>query len=222
MRTVSLSHRTTRIWVLWLLVGTLAAFWLQLALVEAYDGNWTSLIGVGRTSGLRVPIEKELGTLAYTIPHGYDGRYSFLIAVDPFNHRGMAALFDRPEYRYRRILYWFLAGGGGLFNGPTARGSRDPVGARHRACNRCRGGTVTSTGSRPVGGRRRTCESWCLADGAPVDTGCSGVGACFVRPAAVVGSPLHLGGGHPCSRRPDERALLDRRLFACRLGLVSP
>ncbi len=120
MRTVSLSHRTTRIWVLWLLVGTLAAFWLQLALVEAYDGNWTSLIGVGRTSGLRVPIEKELGTLAYTVPHGYDGRYSFLIAVDPFNHRGMAALFDRPAYRYRRILYSFLAGGGGLFNGPTA------------------------------------------------------------------------------------------------------
>jgi hypothetical protein len=120
MRTVSLSRPSTRVWGLWLLVGTLTAFWLQLAMVRAYDGNWTSLIGVGRSSALRAPIEEELGTLAYSVPHGYDGRYSFLIAVDPFNHRRIAALFDRPAYRYRRILYSFLAGGGGLFNGPTA------------------------------------------------------------------------------------------------------
>jgi len=117
---MSAPRRSTRIFLLWLVVGTAFAAGLQARLADASGGNWTILIGVSQHDWLRAPIEHELGALAFTAPQGHDGRYSFLMAGDPFNLHDRASSFDRPAYRYRRIFYSLLAGGGGLFNGPAA------------------------------------------------------------------------------------------------------
>jgi len=104
-----------KVWTAWLFAGMVASLWLQWAQASAV-GGWSGLMATSAESRLRPVIEQELGTVTL-LPSGHDGQFSFVIAIDPFNRQGTAALFDDAPYRYRRILYPLLAGGAGLLPG---------------------------------------------------------------------------------------------------------
>jgi hypothetical protein len=94
-------------------VGLVLAFLLQVIQAQAFGGNWTGLIGVGEASPLAPLVEAELGEVALWEDVGHDGQINYGIARDPTGSR-LPVLIGEEGYRYRRILYPFLAGLGGL------------------------------------------------------------------------------------------------------------
>ncbi len=64
----------------------------------------------------------DFGEQRLSLSNGHDGMSSYLIARDPFGRAGMLKSWRTAEpdggagYRYRRILYSLLAGGGGSFS----------------------------------------------------------------------------------------------------------
>ena len=93
-------------------VVTALGIFLQSYTAQA-QGGWHTLVNVGQSSPARTFIEQELGPLPDWTGVGHDGRFSYVIARDPFNNDGRSALLDDPAYRYRRYLYSLLAGGFG-------------------------------------------------------------------------------------------------------------
>lgn len=97
----------------WFLAGVLVAGFALWSQLRTVDGNLTSVLRVGTESDARPFIEEELGTLMAR-GLGHDGQYYYLIARDPFGLDGLPELADDGAYRYRRVLYGWLAGGFGL------------------------------------------------------------------------------------------------------------
>jgi hypothetical protein len=84
--------------------------WIQ---AQAFDGDWTGLLGVGNVSQLSPMIVAELGSVVLWDDVGHDGQISYAIARD-VSAQKVPLLLDHAGYRYRRILYPWLAGLGGL------------------------------------------------------------------------------------------------------------
>jgi hypothetical protein len=99
------------------LVLAFQTFWVSL-----HQWDPTVLLRVGSGLSHKEVVEAELGPVHSLDPLGHDGQINYLIARDPLCRRGTDAYlreFDNPAYRYRRILYPLLAGGGGVFSGPA-------------------------------------------------------------------------------------------------------
>jgi len=105
-------------------------FWFVAGLVLAITilshgtNAWPALLHVGSSNPFLTRIENDLGPLSTADATGHDGQLYYLIARDPLGTEGTPdalARFDPngARYRYRRILFPLLAGGFGLFNGPT-------------------------------------------------------------------------------------------------------
>jgi hypothetical protein len=113
-----------RILLSWFLLGAGVLFAVQASVVWQHGGQWTWLLHVGSQKPFRRLIEFELGPVIADSPLGHDGEMFYVIARDPLGRYGTPKLFlqlpdPAPQYRYRRILYPLLAGGGGTF-GPRA------------------------------------------------------------------------------------------------------
>ncbi len=104
---------------LWFLAGVGLVLGFQALWVGQHEGNWTVLVKVGSQRPHRDQIERELGALCCPDELGHDGQFNYMIARDPFclqeSHVWLWG-FDMPRYRYRRILYPWLAGGFGFFS----------------------------------------------------------------------------------------------------------
>lgn len=104
---------------LWFLGGFGLVFGFQAWWVGVHDGNWTVLVKVGSHRPHRDQLASELGPLVYLDELGHDGQFNYMIARDPWCLQDPELYlpgFDMPRYRYRRILFPLLAGGGGLFS----------------------------------------------------------------------------------------------------------
>lgn len=99
------------------LIGLLTALGFQWSQAQAFQGEASGLLGVGENSDLRPLIEGDLGPVPLWPGSGHDGQISYAIARDP-SGLIVAPLLDHGGYRYRRILYPTLAGGGGLLSPP--------------------------------------------------------------------------------------------------------
>ncbi len=123
METTTITRTNTRAgrgldvprWVAWFLIGAAVAIALQVLQVRAVGGGWAGLLAVSADSPLRPVIEGELGEVVL-VADGHDGQTSFVMALDPDGSEHADLLVD-AGYRWRRILYPFLAGGGGLLRG---------------------------------------------------------------------------------------------------------
>lgn len=110
-----------RVFAGWFAIGITIPLLVQFLMVCKPGHDWTTLLRVGSESNIRPRIESELGPVSTIDPIGHDGQIFYLIARDPAGIRGVPEhlpLFCQPQYRYRRILYPLLAGGGGSFSGP--------------------------------------------------------------------------------------------------------
>jgi len=96
----------------WFAIGLLIAVAAHLAQGSLRTPALTLRVGVeSETSEF---ISSELGPIPMTEGTGHDGRYSYLVARDPLALRGLADLEGTGGYRFRRVLYSWLAGGFGL------------------------------------------------------------------------------------------------------------
>jgi hypothetical protein len=88
-------------------------------LLAVSDWDPTAFAAFGETTvEITSYAEDKLGRKVITRDSkGHDGRFFFVQANDPllFQPEENAAILDRPIYRSQRMLYPFLAGGGGLF-----------------------------------------------------------------------------------------------------------
>lgn len=98
----------------WFLVGMLAAGALQWLTAAKYGGDWTAVLNVGVDAEVRELVEKDLGSVAPYPLEGHDGRFSYVVARDPWGTRGWLQELDAPAVRYRRWLYSALASAFGL------------------------------------------------------------------------------------------------------------
>jgi hypothetical protein len=100
----------------WFVAGVALVIFVQTLTVCVHgQGHWTWLLHVSpEMPALRKHIEQELGPLGPLVPCGHDGQQFYAIARDPLGQRGTPDLVDQPRYRYQRILYPLLAGGGGF------------------------------------------------------------------------------------------------------------
>ena len=104
--------------VFWAVLGMLLAGMVHLMQAPS---NMASLLRVGTANPLYATIDNEIGPLVPAGRIGHDGQLYYLVARDPFA-RGETvralAVFDQnpPRYRYRRILFPFMAGGAGYFS----------------------------------------------------------------------------------------------------------
>jgi hypothetical protein len=107
------------------------AFWCSLGVgfgllvLAAIPGrNVQSLLRVGASNPMLERMQRDIPGLVPTDPTGHDGQLYYMVARDPLgrNHTAEAITsFDNngARYRYRRILYPVVAGGFGLFDGPS-------------------------------------------------------------------------------------------------------
>lgn len=95
--------------------GLLIAVALQWVQAQAFDGDWTGLLGVGANSEIAPLIQSEIGPVSLWEDVGHDGQISYGIARD-LSAQHVPSLLDHGGYRYRRILYPLLAGLGGLLS----------------------------------------------------------------------------------------------------------
>ena len=102
-----------RVLLLLFVVGTGLAVLVQWQFA-LQEGGWTSLLHVGEESTSRAFIEQDLGEVHIWDEQGHDGKFSYVIARDPFGRQGLSDLVDLPAYRYRRYLYSVLGGAFGL------------------------------------------------------------------------------------------------------------
>jgi hypothetical protein len=98
--------------VLWFAAGLLVAALAHLTQGSLQEPALT--LRVGADSAASQFISGELGSIPLTEGTGYDGRYSYLVARDPFALEGLADLEGIGGYRFRRVLYSWLGGGFGL------------------------------------------------------------------------------------------------------------
>lgn len=97
----------------WFGVGLVLATCLQL--LQGALSAPAMTLRVGEESSTARFISQDLGEpLPLVEGHGHDGRYSYLVARDPFALRGLADLEGIGGYRFRRVLYSWLAGGFGI------------------------------------------------------------------------------------------------------------
>lgn len=118
----SILSRTASRPVVCFLAGCALVLAFQAYFVRQHGGEWTVLIRVGADGTARTPIEIELGPVRCLDAVGHDGQINYLVARDPFDRHDTSSIFresDNPPYRYRRILYPFLAGCFGMA-GPKA------------------------------------------------------------------------------------------------------
>lgn len=99
---------------IWFVVGVAVATFAQWNQLRSVDGDLAFTLRVGTESEARPLIEEELGEIPLTEGLGHDGQYAYLIARDPLGLDGYPELADDGPYRYRRVLYGWLAGGFGL------------------------------------------------------------------------------------------------------------
>jgi hypothetical protein len=74
------------------------------------NGSTDALLGVGVDGGARPAVQQEIPDLHLVKDAGHDGQQYYVIARHPFDPQAAAPYLDRPEYRYRRILFPLLAG----------------------------------------------------------------------------------------------------------------
>ncbi len=99
----------------WALVGGVAAAILVAAQAAAVGGP-AGLLQVGEASALRPLIEEQLGEVPLAPGPGHDGQIYYAIGLD-LDGSEVGPLLDHAGYRYRRILFPFLASGFGLVQG---------------------------------------------------------------------------------------------------------
>jgi hypothetical protein len=105
-----------RRWLLWFTVGVAVAFTLQVLQVGALDGRWEGLLLVADDGPLRGVIEEQLGDIPVVGGGGHDGQVSYVVALD-LDGDEFGDLRPDAGMRWRRILYPFAAGLGGVLEG---------------------------------------------------------------------------------------------------------
>ena len=99
----------------WSLIGTVVAGILIAGQVTELGGA-AGLLQVGETSSLRPMIEEQLGDIPLTEFGGHDGQIFYAMGLD-LDGDQISDVLDHGAFRYRRILYPFLASLGGLLDG---------------------------------------------------------------------------------------------------------
>jgi hypothetical protein len=106
----------------WFLLGLLFAGVSQYRYAFHYGTDWSRLLHVDPDTPIGQTIVTDFGDDSISTSNAHDGMSSYLIARDPFGRAGLLQSWRTSEpdggagYRYRRILYSFLAGGGGSFS----------------------------------------------------------------------------------------------------------
>lgn len=99
----------------WAAIGAVTAGILLFSQAEAVGGAG-GLLQTGEASRLRPVIERELGQVPLAPGPGHDGQIYYAIGAD-LGAAEVPGLLDHGAFRYRRILYPFLASGLGLLDG---------------------------------------------------------------------------------------------------------
>lgn len=114
------SSRRTRDERLLIVVALGVALLIACLSVARHDGDIAGLAKFGEaphaaviTAHAEALLDREISTVGR---EGHDGKFFFLQALDPLllEPEKHASLLDRPVYRAQRMLYPFIAGGGGL------------------------------------------------------------------------------------------------------------
>lgn len=99
----------------WSLIGTVVAGILVAGQIAELGGA-AGMLQVGQTSSLRPMIEEQLGDIPLTEFGGHDGQIFYAMGLD-LDGNQVSEVLDDGAFRYRRILYPFLASFGGLLDG---------------------------------------------------------------------------------------------------------
>ncbi len=100
----------------WFLIGCGLIAVVQCGYIASRGWNPTALLQVGPDSPGQARLERELGALKLAPGLGHDGKYSYLMARQPWFWRADADTLESlqdPAYRYGRPLYPLVAGLGG-------------------------------------------------------------------------------------------------------------
>jgi hypothetical protein len=98
-------------------LGLAVAMLLQWHMADRFGGV-SALLAVGEATepALVRYIEDQLGPVSKVPGLGHDGRFTFVVARDPFARHGHIELVESPSMRHRRVLYPALASGFGLLS----------------------------------------------------------------------------------------------------------
>lgn len=110
------SRSASQSFLLWLLIGTVAAAILQIGQARVMGGVAEGLLFAGDRQEVHVLVQEELPRTPVWEGFGHDGQIFYAVGLDLRGDRVPSILLSSP-YRYRRILYPALASGFGSLDG---------------------------------------------------------------------------------------------------------